>query len=254
MSWRLLLCVLLLGAPLFAATVNRTQVDADATEAYRREDYAGAAANWRQLLETEAEPVAGAERARICYNLGNASARLEEWGDAVGWYTAALRLRPRDADSWANLEHARLEAGLEPADRGDLSSTLRRILGAFTAGESRWLALFGLLPLAICLLGEALRGGRFWRFSSVMAVPLWFLCMMPLLWSLWTATPDPELIIKSGGVSLRAEPRNSATELDRIEAGLVLERRDELPGWIKLRHPDGRDGWIRAGASFSLDR
>jgi hypothetical protein len=124
--------------------------DQAAVDAYRRGDYAGAKSLWIATLETGRDesgaPLPDGERARILYDLGNAAFRAGEPLEAVGWYTASLRLRPRDAETWSNLEHARRTAKLEPADRGDLAATLGRLLTSITHVESQWLALAGAAP------------------------------------------------------------------------------------------------------------
>ncbi len=105
-------------------------IDAEAVAAYRAGDLDTARSLWLELLEAEPRVVRGAERGRVLFNLGNLALRAQADLEAVGWYTASLRLRPRDADTWANLEFARLGTGLEPADRGDLKDTLARLFGA----------------------------------------------------------------------------------------------------------------------------
>src|SRR6185436_3640855 len=99
------------------ACASAPGVDQAAIDAYRRGNYDSAKSLWISALESA--PLPSAERARILYDLGNAAFRSDAPLEAVGWYTASLRLRPRDADTWTNLEHARRTAKLDPADRGD---------------------------------------------------------------------------------------------------------------------------------------
>lgn len=126
LTWFALACL------AFAARAQGA--DAAATDAYRRGDFDAATRAWTQLLADRSLPAA--ERARLCFNLGNAAFRDERPLEAVGWYEAALRLAPRDGDAWANVEHARSAAGLAPKDRGDLAATLSRLAYAPTRAES----------------------------------------------------------------------------------------------------------------------
>ena len=95
----LLLCALLPWQPAHAATQDwwrRPDQQAHAhalqgAEAYRREDYAGAAKQWAGL--------AGADAA---YNRGNALAKQGDYDAAIAAYDDALRLRPGMADAIAN--------------------------------------------------------------------------------------------------------------------------------------------------------
>jgi hypothetical protein len=190
----------------------------------------------------------------VLYDLGNVAARQGDWLEAVGWYSAALRWRPRDADTWANLEHARSKAGLDPADRGDLVDTLRRVLTAFTPAECEWLALLALLPLAFGLAGEALRGGALWRRLAWAGLLLAALGAVPWVYARAAAGGDPLLVIAKAGAPLRSEPRTDAAAIERAEVGAELERIDALPGWVRVELPEGTRGWTRADSVFALRR
>jgi hypothetical protein len=203
------------------------------------------------VLDTE---LAATERARVLYNLGNASWRLDERFLAVGWYTAAVRLTPRHQDAWENLELARAETGLEPADRGDLDATVRRVLGSLTLSEARTLALYSTLFFALVLLIEALRGGRILAaFSGVACLATLALCL-PWGYHLASSESSPMLVIRPGGATLRSEPRSALPQVASADPGLIVERIDGLPGWVRVCLPDGTRGWSREEAFFALDR
>lgn len=225
-------------------------LDRAAIDAYRAGDHATAAALWIDAL-----PLAhlGAERGRICYDLGNTAYRRDELLAAVGWYTAALRHAPRDPDLWANLELARAEAELEPADRGDLSATVVRLLSSLTRGEAEWLLMGAFAILGAALAGEALRGGRVWRRLALVAVVGVLIAGAPLGWQLAQAGGHPMLVVDGGGARSRSEPRSDAQGLGRLQAGSVVQRRDALPGWVKVAQ-GGREVWVRERAVFDLVR
>lgn len=246
---------LALAIPLFVCAPAQTdgsgppQVDQDAVRAYREGDYATATSLWKQALEEVELP---GERARIAYDLGNAAFREGRKLDAVGWYTASLRLVPRDADAWSNLELARTEAGLDPADRGDLVSTIARLLGSMTPAEAEWVVLGALALLLLCLSCEALRGGVLWRRASIAAAVVVALSLGPWLWSLERASRQPVMIVASDGAAARSEPRGDAKQIERIAVGAEVERLDRLPGWIKVRTGEGNEVWVRERAVFDL--
>lgn len=226
-------------------------LDRAATEAFRAGDHATASALWTDALAMRPP---GAERARLLYNLGNAAYRRGALLEAVGWYTAALRLSPRDGDLWANLELARAEAELEPADRGDLAATFARLLSSLRRAEAEWLALLGLLPLAVALAGEAARGGRAWRRLIAAGAVCALLAAAPLGWHVVRAGGHPLLVVEPGGAQGRSEPRPDADRIARLEAGEVVQHRDVLPGWIKAADERGRELWFRESALFDLVR
>jgi len=218
-------------------------------EAYRRGDYNTAESLWRRLVERGDEEI---DPAQLYYDLGNAVFRLERPLEAAGWYAAALRLTPRDADAWANLELARERAGLDPADRGDLLDTLGRLATALTLAELEWalVALAGAL-LAV-LLVEALRGGVVLRR---LAWVLGAACLLlGLLWLGRIALRDhaPQFVIEPGGAALRSEPRADAATVGRAEPAEVVESLDGMPGWVRVRADAGQIGWVEEGSLLVL--
>lgn len=240
------LCALALLVP-----VHRAQgTFEEGAEAYRRADYARAEEVWRGLLERDLDPL---DRARVYYDLGNAAWRLEKPHEAIACYTAAVRLDPRHADAWRNLEFARAKTGLPPADAGDLRATLRLALASLRPGERRGL-LFGALVLwTLLLVAEIRTGGRLLRRALVAGGALVLLAAVPLAWERLVPRPaDPMLVVDGGNVALRAEPLDSRPTIGELEALEEVERIDALPGWVRVRRSDGQRGWVRAGALFPL--
>ncbi len=227
--------------------------DATAVAAYRAGDLAAAREGWLAVLAAEPR-VEGDERARILYDLGNLAFREEHTAEAVGWFTASLRLRPRDADTWTNLERARRAAELEPADRGDLGATVRRLLTAFTRSESHWLTLIGLVGFGAALAFEALRGGRTARWLVLGGAGFAALCAAPALHTAWTRVDHPALVVEDGKALVRSEPRNDAAVVGEAALGTEVETIDALPGWAKVRLGDGTEGWVGERAVFALVR
>ena len=229
--------------------------DQAAIDAYRRGSYESAKGLWIAALES-GEQLPAAERARILHDVGNATFRAGQPLEAVGWYTASLRLRPRDGETWMNLEHARRTAKLEPADRGDLAATSWRLLTSVTHAESQWIALAGALLLAAVLAAEALRGGRLLRRLSIATTVLALASLAPWVVHDARAERDTILVIApdEAGSGVHSEPRADAAVVANVAPGLELERLDELPGWVKIEAIDGTAGWIESRAAFPLRR
>lgn len=241
------------GAVVASAPVCQSETGA---AAYRAGDYELAGVLWERSLAAAARSadVCAAERARLCHNLGNAAWRRDRLGEAAAWYTASLRLRPRNADTWANLELARATAGWDPEDSGDLPDTVGRLCKALTAREADWAALAALALLATALAGEALRGGRAWRRAIPGAGVALILAVSCVLGSRLREAPDVWMVTHDEGASLRSEPRDSALSLGLLEAGMRAQALDELPGWIRLRSADSPPAWVRREQVFPLER
>ncbi len=213
-------------------------------EAYRAGRFAEARTHWLDALDPELPP---RERARVHYDLGNAAWRLEAPLEAVLRFTAAVRLDPRNGAAWKNLELARAAAGLEPADRGDLRSTLARALGALRPEESRALVLAALLGWLLLLAGETFVGGRWWRRAAGLGALGVVLAALPWIASLVRGDDERGwMVVRSGEVALRSEPLDTLEAIGSLASGEEVRRLDALPGWIEVERGDGLAGWTKA--------
>lgn len=259
MGARLAAASIVLGMLLALAPGGRAATRGDdppaerAVLAYRAGDLETARVLFLEALEGEPRP-AGRERARLFYALGNVSARQDDWRAAVGWYEAARRLRPRDADTWANLELARARAGFEPADRGDLASTVARLLGLWTPAESRLVALAGLLVAALALGFEALRGGPAGRRVALAGVLVLLGSAAPWARHLAASGRAPALVIAPDPLPLRSEPRGDAAPIGDLRPDSRVELEGTFLDWTRVRPPGGPSGWVPSQAVFALDR
>jgi tetratricopeptide (TPR) repeat protein len=219
-----------------------------ALAAYQSADYAEARELWLAALEEAGE--GAPSRAAVLYDLGNVAYRQKKPLEAAGWYTASLKLEPRNEDAWHNLELARREAGLEPADRGDLSATTKRLLTMLTVRESEQLALAVGAALALALIWEALRGGAAAKWTSAALALLLLAALAPWTYQMLTRR-DALFVVQPEGAPLRSEPRAQAAVIDRLLAASEVERVDALPGWVRVKKGD-TVGWIESDAALPL--
>lgn len=239
----------LLSAP--AALAQGAEAFDEASGLYRAGEWASAETLW---LEALAQAPGPDERARLCGNLAATAARQGDPHSAVAWYTAALRLRPRDGAFLRDLELVRAQAGLEPHDDGSLSAALSSWARDWTASEARWLAALGLGALALGALAEALRGGRNGRTALFAALLLQPILLAPVTRQALAPEDAPWMVVQSGGVLARAEPRPDASRQAHFAAGDELAVVDRWPGWLMVEGPEGVGVWVPEGALFALDR
>jgi hypothetical protein len=223
-----------------------------ANDAYRRGAWDEAELSWQALLEDPG--LAARDRARIALGLGNAAWRQEREMEAIGWYTLARRLDPWSEDARANLELARAKQGLQPAERGDLRSTLARLARIGRPEERRWAVLGALGLLAVTLAGEALRGGAAWRRAALGAALVLLVCAIPWLWGLRAPPAGDLLVVAEPAAALRSEPRPTLDPIGQAAAGDEVRRIDALPGWVRVEEKDGTRGWVPERAVFELVR
>lgn len=238
-------------APVAVASIDDEVLD-QATEAWRRGDALSSTSMWTSQLEDPA--TSDLERARLCHNLGNAAFRRQDPLEAVAWYTASLRLDGRRNETHANLEYARSECDLEPADDGSLGATFTRLLQWLGPSGTAWCALLGVVGLLVCLLGEALRGGFAWRVAALVAV-----CLQPLFWApkvveLTSEQPSAWMVVSASGVRGYAEPGMDSNRVAAYVGGDVLLRHDAVGDHVLVSLPGERRAWVRADTLFDLDR
>jgi len=244
-----MVAVLLVSASARAleTRVAQTQSFDDGVEAYRSGDYGAARELFHAALVDRS-----ADRADTLHNLGNVAFRQQRPLEAAAYYTAALREAPRRQDTWWNLEFVRREAGLDPADRGDLRDTAARLATMLTLPEAETLVLALLGALAVALAWEAVRGGLVakataWSLAGVAAVAL-----VPYGVQLSRSSDDPVFVVQPEGAALTSEPREASAVIGRLAPASIVEYVDELPGWERVRTPAGEVGWVRDASVIDL--
>jgi len=242
-------CAAFLCAPSSGQESQARTRYAQGVSAYREGDPTTAANVWRRLY---AEGAAGLDPAALAYDLGNAAFRLGNFLEAAAWYEASVRHAPRDSEAWINLELARERAGLEPADRGDLADTLRRLVHSVTLVEAERAVLVLALLLALALAARAWWGGTWLRRSTQVLSLTTALCCVPWLAALMRGEAPTWVVVESGGAELRSEPRTDGLLVGRAEPGTHVTRMDHMPGWVRVRSGGSLSGWLRAESVCDL--
>lgn len=249
-------------APSLAPSLAEANALFDAgLERWRSSDVRGAEALWLRALEVAGPAPALShqqdtvlDRWALCHNLGNAAFRDERPLEAVAWYRAALRHRPRMLETLDNLLLA--ERAAELSDDGDVDfvRSLLGLLEMVNREEAPWLALLGLLPLGVILLAEALRGGRGWRWLSLAGVLMALACMGPFLRYRLQGPEPTVMVVAESGLERRREPLPERPIVGRWDAGAELRVVDRLADWHRLEDADGERGWVSSEGLFDLDR
>ena len=231
-----LLLAAALASSLGAQVVSGPDHVADGEAAYRRGDYAAAAAAF------EAATAARDVDRRVFYNLGNARYRLGEFGRALAAYERARLGLPRDPQLAANLALVRRKLDLGTAEGEPFSHAVAALRDSLTPAERLGLAL-ALHALAAGLLVLGGRRGLFRLLGGLLLIP-GLLLAVELVWLL-PARP-PRAIVTAPQAELAAEPREGLAAVAKLRRGASVVVLGEGPTWTKVRAGD-REGYLPAG-------
>lgn len=213
---------------------------------YQKGDYRNAAALYQQLAD------GGYESGNLYYNLGNAYFKIRQKGLAVLNYQKAKRLIPGDADLKANLSYVRDKTG--QSGRGTWTYELNNFL-AYLATIDQLTVISSILFFILCgviifvvLFPQKVRnGGGRWQ-------PVWlyglfsisFLFLITLSITVLTARElsKTQAVAVVQTSQVRFEPNSAATLYYELKEGAVVNIIEEKNGWILIKRPDGKRGWV----------
>ncbi len=204
----------------------------DAASLYDVGDLAAARAGFAALVGTDPEVPA------YWYNLGAADYRLGNAVEASAAWHRALRLAPRNGT---------IRRALQLTPPPDAVSAARLWTAPVTPSE---LVLVALVLWAVCWIGLVARPRRAMRWAVVGGVALLFAA--GAFWLEHRYAQPVDLVVES--VALRVSPHGRSSAVAALDAGQALLRLDQQRGWLLVRDPAGRLGWIPTVAVVAVDR
>lgn len=217
---------------------------AQANEAYAREDYPAAREGYLKLVDH------GFGGADVLFNLGTAALAQGDLGEATLALERARREGDRGADLEANLALARARQ-LDQVVGAQAEEPFLQRLAANTGGEGA----------AAIFLGSWLAGGALllaWAFwARARRVPVAIAGAALLLLALPSgaltavhayvqATVD-EGVVMARTLAAHELPRDNAKTAFEVHAGLKVRMLEQSGDFVRIRLPNGLEGWAQAG-------
>lgn len=233
--------LLLLFASLRTASASAEEDIAAGNQAYRAENFTAAVAHYQSAIDS------GARNAALFYNLGNASFRAGELGQAILSYERALVLKPQHPEARANLHLAQdkaraLELGPMWWDQFTARVTPRQLLLFGTV--TFWVAVFFLLAWWLAARGSVLR-----LLGGVLALGLSG-ASLAALYATETGRRGCDLAIVTGEkVEARVATADSASAVLALPAGSEIKILSTRGDWIYAALPNDLRGWLPAGSA-----
>jgi tetratricopeptide (TPR) repeat protein len=220
-------------------------------DAYLHGDYAGAVAAYEELDRQ------GLVSADLCFNLGDAYYRQGNLGRAIWSFERAAALDPDDDDARYNLTQARKTAERRTRDKiegADRDPLWMRVVAGFAPATETWLfvsvylAFFVALgavgmirrrPAAADHHARALLGAT----ASILGVAVALSGLLLAGRAYLDRIPSGVILPDAVAVKEGADP-NYRTSFE-LHAGLRVRLLDRDQDWLRIRLPNGLEGWVR---------
>jgi len=242
--------LLLLVAVLLPQTARADRADEAwrrGNDAYLRGDYAGAVAAYEELDRQ------GLVSADLAFNLGDAYYRQGNLGRAIWAFERAAVLDPDDEDTRYNLKQARKLAErrvhdkIEGADRDPL---WMRVVVALGPATETWLFVACYLAFFAALAALWMRRRPGDHARALLAATASILAVAAVLSGLLLAGRAaldriPFGVVLPDAVAVREGADTNYRTSFQLHAGLRVRLLDRDQEWLRIRLPNGLEGWVR---------
>lgn len=237
-----LLVSVFLCAPAWAAVNDPEGVLTAGNTAYQSGEYAKAAKLYRQLA------TGGFESGDLFYNLGTAELRAGRRGEAILWFERALRLEPHDGDVQFNLAEAR-RGNIDKVVGAREEATLVERVGERVPVTATGAAFVGawLLAFAALIIRRLQSRARSVLLSVGLVSGVVAVASAVLLWTAWwQRTQVRHAVVVAASSAVREGPASDFRTAFEIHEGLKVRVVREKDGFLRVRLPNGSEGWVVA--------
>jgi tetratricopeptide (TPR) repeat protein len=242
------LAVILLCAGWAVPSIASGQTFKDANRLYKDSKYDQAIEAYEKISRT------GFESGALYYNLGNSYFKKGELGRALLNYERSRLFIPGDSDVRSNYNFVRSLLNVPSGPQGapwflkwaDLLFDGTGMNGLTVIVSVLWIAML------------ALSAARLWLPAlKPYAVPLAGLCAAALVVSSValarkTAFYEHGAVVLGSELEAKFEPGAGATTYFKLAEGSPVFILDRTAGWVKIRRPDAKIGWVPADSIAAI--
>lgn len=191
----------------------------------------------------------GFESGPLYYNLGNAYFKNGDLGKAILNYLRARRLTPRDADLKSNLDYARslIKGGVIVPGRNWFEKTFFKVAYSFSLHESTLMCTIlyfaASIFIILAVMARPLRrvcARISWIISVLLVIGLFLFYAQ-----FYKVAVQKEAVVLVKSTDAKFEPFDDATAFFTLNEGECVAVTASEGGWVKVKRPDGRQGWIK---------
>lgn len=208
--------------------------------AYQSGEYAQAATLYRQLA------TGGFASGDLFYNLGTAELRAGRRGEAILWFERALLLEPHDGDVEFNLAEAR-RGNIDKIVGAREEATLVERVGERVPVAAASIAFVGfwLLAFAALIIRSLQARAQSLLLGVGLVAGLVAVAAAVLLWTAWwQRTQVRHAVVVTASSAVREGPASDFRTAFEIHEGLKVRVVREKDGFLRVRLPNGSEGWV----------
>ena len=191
------------------------------------------------------------ENEDLRYNLGCAYFRLGKLGPAIFHFERALAMDPSSEDAAFNIETSRALAASKVTDKlkgADREPVWMRAVGLLGTGTWTtmflvlWWATFALILAIRFVHPGPLRAGLVVGAGFVAVISI--VCATFLLGRVYVDRRVTLGIVLPDRLDVREGPNTSTKSTFKLHAGFKVRLQTRANGWIRIRLPNGLEGWV----------
>ena len=186
----------------------------------------------------------------LYYNLGNTYYKLGDYPLAIYYYKKVLKYNPGDKAAKQNLELARSKTidKFEIIPQSPFTKMWHSIILLTTAKSWTYIALlFVFLAFAAFVLYRFGNSVSVKRMYFVLGLSLLTLSLLSAFFGYENQqyfTQNKEAVVVAPTIDIYSEPANKGAKLFTIHEGVEVIVEDELNGYVKIKLPNDKTGWI----------